>query len=174
MSDLNQIFNDLLDSRPSVGAVNRANDKTIPGGIYKAEIVKKSELEPASDQSPWPGRAMVKIQADAFELNGDGEYHKKGRLFFDVSPQEMSDKRGRLDGPSKLWVHFVNLAGKGASNREVLEYIGQYPVMVSVTRTFKTVEGAYVTPSTDTQEQSLFDEGAVPRNYVQSVRAFRG
>lgn len=173
MSDVEQIFSDLLDARMSAEAVTEANDRTLPGGTYRLDIVKKS-VETASDKSPWPGRFMVRVQADAAVKNGDGEWTRKGRLFFDLSPEEHRDARNRLDPPARLWANMVGVVGRGASNREVLDYIGQYPLFATVSRPFKTLEGKWSNPRTPEDEDKLLKEGAEPRNFVQTLRTFNG
>ena len=173
MNDVESIFNDLLDATTPLGDVTEATDKTIPGGSYRLDVVKK-ETGTAGDKSPWPGRFMVKVQADAMYKNGDGEFARRGRLFFDLSPQKELDRRGKLDGPYRLWANLVALVGRDATNREVLEYIGQFPLAATVSRTFKTVEGKYTNARTEDEEKRLLEEGAEPRNFVQSLRAFNG
>lgn len=174
MNDLDDIFNDLLDKSPSAAAVTEANDRTIPSGTYKLEIVKK-EYEPAGDKSPWPGRPMVRCSADAFYKNGDGEWHRRGRINFDLSPMETRvSKTGRLDSQSRLWANVALMAGKGSTNREILDYLGQYPLTATISRTFKTPDGRWVTPKTDKETDQLMGDGAEPRNFVQALRPFNG
>ena len=181
MSDVESIFNELLDQSTPIEVLTEANDRTIPGGSYRLDVVKKS-METASDASPWPGRVMVRIQAEASLKNGEGEFKRKGRIFFDVSPEVMRDQRDRLDSPSRLWANLVAVVGqgvthrrrKGATHREVYEYLGAYPLSASVTRTYKKVEGGWMNPKTEQEEKELREGGAEPRNFVQSLRVFNG
>ncbi len=174
MSDVEAIFSELLDQRPSAAAMTEANDRTIPGGTYKFEIVKAT-LESASEKSPWPGRGMVRVTANAMYKNGDGTFKSKGRINFDMSFQEMkNEKTNRLDTQSKLWLNLLAVVGKTATHREALEYLEHYPLTATVSRTFKTLDGKWVTPKTDEETERLLNEGAEPRNFVQGLRAFSG
>ena len=173
MNDVETIFNDLLDAQTPLEDVTESTDRTLPGGSYRLDVIKK-ETESASDRSPWPGRFMVRLQADASVKNGEGDYARKGRLFFDVSPVKGLDSRNKLDGPYRLWANLVAVVGREATNREVLEYLGQYPLTATVSRPFKTVEGKWASPKTQEEEKKLIQEGAEPRNFVQTLRAFNG
>ena len=173
MSDVESVFADLLEQSMSAEAVTEANDRTLPGGTYRLDIVKKT-LESASDRSPWPGRAIVRLQADASVKNGDGEFVRKGRVFFDVSPVEMRDARNRLDPAARLWANLVNVVGRGTSNRDVLDYLGQYPLMGTISRPFRTTEGKWQNPKNEREEKELLEAGAEPRNFVQSLRGYNG
>jgi hypothetical protein len=173
MDDVETIFSDLLDESLAAGVVTEASDRTIPGGSYRLDVVKKS-METASDASPWPGRVMVRIQADASLKNGEGEFTRKGRIFFDASPQVMRDKNEKLDAPSRLWANLVAVVGRGSSHRKVYEYLGEYPLLGTVTRTFKKLDGKWARPTNKQEENELLDEGAEPRNFVQTLRVFNG
>lgn len=173
MSDVESIFNDLLSQSMAAEVVTEANDKTIPSGTYRLDVVKKS-MESASDKSPWPGRVMVRIQADASLKNGEGEFKRKGRLFFDASPEVVRDRNERLDPPSRLWANLVAVVGRTATHRDVYEYLGAYPLTGTVSRPFKTVDGKYVTPKTEQDEKELLENGAEPRNFIQTLRGFNG
>lgn len=174
MNDIEQIFAETLDGRMSAEAIAEANDKTIPGGTYRFDITKK-EIETAGEQSPWPGRLIVRVQADAMAKQEDGSYTRRGKVFFDVSPVEMKNaKTGRIDPATKLWGNLLGIVGPTATNREAYEYLGNYPLRGSVSRTFKTVDGKWVTPKTKDEENALVKEGGEPRNFVQSIGAFNG
>jgi hypothetical protein len=171
MNDVESIFGELLDEKMSVETLTEANDKTLPAGTYRLDVVKKTP-ESASEASPWPGRLMIRLQADASQKNEEGEWVRKGRVFFDVSPKEARDKRNRLDGPTRLWANLVAVVGRGASNRDVLDFLGMYPLTATVSRTFKKLEGGYATPKTDEDERALLEAGAEPKNFVQTLRTF--
>lgn len=174
MDHIEDIFASYLNKTPDAATMNEANDRTIPSGTYKLEITQV-DREAASDKSPWPGRPMVRVKADAFYQNGDGTWHRRGRLNFDLSPQvNRFEKNGQLDTQSKLFANMVNVTGKGSTLQDVLDYLGQYPLTASVVRTFKTIDGRWVTPKTQDQANELLRDGAEPRNFVQSLRPFKG
>ena len=153
MSDVESIFNDLLDKSLPVDVLTEANDKTIPGGSYRLDVVKKS-MESASDKSPWPGRVMVRIQAEASLKNGDGEFKRRGRIFFDASPEVVRDRNDKLDAPSRLWANLVAVVGRGATHRQVYDYLGEYPLSATISRSFKKVEGGWATPKSEQEEKT--------------------
>lgn len=174
MSDVEDIFADIMASQPSKADIVEANDRTIPGGTYRLEVVKK-EMESASDRSPWPGRPMVRVSADAFYKNGDGEYHRRGRIYFDLSPKaERALRNNKQDNQTRLWLNVLSIVGQNATNQDVFDYLGQFPLTATISRTFKTLDGTWVTPKTDEDVAKLLSEGAEPRNFVQTIRAFRG
>lgn len=173
MNDVETIFQEILEGRMSNEALSEANDRTIPSGSYKLEVTSK-ELTSAGDKSPWPGRCMVKVAADAYAKLEDGTWKKKGKIFFDLSPVEMRWDSGSLDAPAKLWANLAAIVGKQASNKEIYEYLGQYPVRGFVSRPFKTVEGKYVTPKTALDEKALIESGAEPKNFVNNLGVFSG
>lgn len=174
MSDIEAIFQEALDSRMSNEAVAEANDKTIPAGTYRLDVTKK-EIETADEKSRYPGRLIVRVQADASAKQEDGTWKKKGKVFFNVSPVELrNDSTGKLDGPAKLWANLLNIVGKTATNRDAFDYLGQYPLRGSVSRPFVTVDGKFINPKTSDEEKQLVGDGAEPKNFVQSLGVFNG
>lgn len=174
MNDIEQLFEETLNSRMDNETLAEANDKTIPAGTYRLDVTKK-EITTADDKSPFPGRLIVRVQADAMAKQEDGSFKRRGKVFFDVSPVTFkNEKTGRIDTATKLWANLLGIVGKQATNREALDYIGQFPLRGTVSRTFKTAEGKWVNPSTADQESELVNQGAEPRNFVQSLGAFNG
>ncbi len=83
-------------------------------------------------------------------------------------------KGNRQDGPTKLWLNLIQVVGKGATHRDALDYLGQYPLTARVTKSFKTLDGRWVNSTTEEADKKLIEEGAEPRNFVQSLSAFKG
>src|SRR5262245_27116976 len=98
-----------------------ANDSTIPGGQYRLDITTCDERVTSTN------RASVKIQADASVQQADGTWRRKGKVFFNVSPQGVRDKYDRLDTPSRLWADLARIVGNNATNGQVLDYLKTYP-----------------------------------------------
>jgi hypothetical protein len=174
VNDIETIFSETLDSRMDNETLAEANDKTIPAGTYRVEVTKK-EITTAGDQSPFPGRLIVRVQADALAKQEDGSFKRRGKVFFDVSPVTFkNEKTGRIDSATKLWANLLNIVGKQASNRDAFEYLGQYPMRATINRPYRTVEGTYVNPTSKEQEDELIAQGAEAKNFVQSLGAFNG
>lgn len=166
MENIESLYSNLLDDQTSKALISEANDNTVPTGTYRLDVVKK-EFAEAGEKSPWPGRLIAKIQADAF----DKENRRLGRLFFDASPVEMRHN-DKLDGPTRLWGNIAKVVGEGLTNREILANLGLFPVSGFVTRSYKTDLG-WRTPKTADEEKKFKDAGFEPRNYVQNIRPYK-
>lgn len=174
MNDVEAIFSQVLDSAPDAALVNEANDQTLPAGTYRLEVTKK-EVVSAGDKSPWPGRLMIHVAADAYTKLENGDMQRKGKLFFDLSPSPERFENGKLDGPTKLWANMVAVAkknGGAGTNRDVYDCLDQYPLRAYITRPFKQLDGKWSSPKTEDEAKALLEEGAIPRNFVQSLGAW--
>jgi len=176
MNDVAEIFAEILDRAPDAALVTEANDQTLPAGTYRLEVTKK-EVVSAGDKSPWPGRLMVHVQADAYAKLENGDMQRKGKLFFDLSPIEGRFDNGNLDGPTKLWSNMVAVAkknGGAGTNRDVFDMLDAYPLRAYVTRPFKKLDGKWESPKSEDAAKALMEDGAIPRNFIQNLGAWNG
>lgn len=171
MLDIESAFQAVLDQDTESAVISEASDQTVPSGSYRFEVISK-RVEEGSERSPWPGRFLVRVGCKAVTKEGV----TKGNVFFDASPIVVRNDSGKLDGPSRLWANMCRAAGK-TNNRDVLEWVGQYPMRAYVSRSYKSIDqfgvARYVTPKTELEERGLRDAGFEARNFVQNLGAYR-
>ena len=156
--------------------------RTLPTGSYVL-TPEKVERIVGSEKSPWPGRKMIHLQVSAeAKLPDETGKRMKGKLFFDVSPEEIRVD-GKIDGPTKLFAQYAKAFGPEKSIGEVIESLALYPVDGYVTEVamFKGAgEGGknkYVTVKNDSgRAQAISDamkNGGELKNFVQNVSAVK-
>lgn len=174
MSDytVDKMFADLLDNPVdqdlAAEAKSQSDFPTIKTGEYTLKA-SKVEWSEAAEASPWPGRLMLKLSAQA-EQGGE----KKGSIRFDVSPVIERTRTGRLDGPSLLFGNLVETFSlQGSSNRKVAEAALSYPVSAYVEETFIAEDSqggkTYFTAKTEADRQAYTKQGLARRNYVRRI-----
>ena len=140
--------------------------RTLRTGSYML-TPESAEFQLASDKSPWPGRQIVRIRAQATELG-----QAKGRVFFDAAPESRRDDAGELDRPAKLWRQIINVYGMSdKTDGDVYTALTtqKWPFLGYVTEAFRKPEGGWMSARTEADRKEFTEAGYEPQNFVQNI-----
>ena len=194
--DVESYFNEFADSSAMAEATRF---KTIPTGRYKAQVTKHEGLYfklnttkdgsreywgavfqdgEATDSEKAAWRKGVKVSADV--MNDDGK--KLSTVRIEASWEDKRDpKTGKLDQLFTRWEQltramFPNLKSKDGERKstgEVLQALSQYPIMVTLSESFKVVQPdgstKWNSPSDPDTIKDYRAAGYEVKNFIQGV-----
>lgn len=151
---------------PATEVTEASRFRTLKTGPYLL-APEQAEFQLAGEKSPWPGRQIVHIRAQATE---DGQ--ARGRVFFDASPESRRDAKGELDRPAKLWRQLIGVYQMGdKSDGDVFTTLTtqKWPFNGYVTEAFRKPEGGWVSARTEADRKEYLEAGYEASNFVQNI-----
>ena len=174
-------LNELFTATVAADVMKESNAfRTLPADTYRLTIEAR-EGRIAGPNAPWPGAKMVHLQVAAVN------HVAKGKLFFDISFDNLRRQDGTVDKPTKLAAQYAKALGiKPADDGTVnagatLEAMALYPTDGFVTEV-AVYEGQgengrnkYVTVKNDGDRAKNLAAhqaaGADLTNFIQNIRA---
>lgn len=162
-------IDELFATHAEEGLVEEATRyATVPTGPYTLVVEKyQAGVEDDSTRRDY-GRVLARIQASVQGQDSDG---RRGRVFFNVSPEERRDGSGRLDSAFRLYGMAIKATGldAGASLGEVLEALTRTPVTAFISESYQQDGAGWVRIESDQQRKEVLEAGGQPKNFVLSL-----